>query len=120
MSAGEVAAVIASVAIAILAVAMLFALSSLSRTLKELRISVEQFRSEALPLVGQLRGTVTQASAELERVDTLLGTAESIGATVDSASRLAYLFLANPIVKALAFGAGSTRALRRLRRGAND
>ena len=120
MSAGEVAAVIASVAIAILAVAFLFALASLSRTLRELRTTVEQFRGEALPLVGQLRGTVTQASAELERVDTLLGTAESIGATVDSASRLAYLFLANPIVKALAFGAGSTRALRRLRRGAND
>lgn len=120
MTAGEVAAVIASVAIAILAVGMLFALASLTTTLRELRVSVEQFRTEALPLVGQLRGTVTQASAELERVDTLLGTAESIGATVDSASRLAYLFLANPIVKALAFGAGSTRALRRLRRGAND
>lgn len=116
MTAGEVAAVIVSVAVAVLAVGLLFALASLSRTLRELRTSVEQFRTEALPLVGQLRGTVTQANAELERVDTLLGTAESIGATVDSASRLAYLFLANPIVKALAFGAGSTRALRRLRR----
>ena len=116
MTAGEVAAVIASVAVAIMAVSMLFALSSLSRTLRELRTAVEQFRTETVPLVGQLRGTVTQASAELERVDTLLGTAESIGATVDSASRLAYLFLANPIVKAMAFGAGSTRALRRLRR----
>lgn len=116
MTAGEVAAVIASVAVAVIAVAMLFALASLSRTLKELRGSVEAFRSEALPLVTQVRGTVTQATAELERVDNLLGTAESIGATVDSASRLAYLFLGNPIIKALAFGAGSTRALRRLRR----
>ena len=120
MTAGEVAAIVASVALVILAVGLLFALGALSRTLRELRTSVEQFRTEAVPLVGQLRGTVTQANAELERVDTLLGTAESIGATVDSASRLAYLFLANPIVKALAFGAGSTRALRRLRRGAND
>lgn len=120
MNLGEVAALVAAVALVVLAVGMVFALSSLTRTLRELRTSVEQFRTEAVPLVGQLRGTVTQASAELERVDTLLGTAESIGATVDSASRLAYLFLANPIVKALAFGAGSTRALRRLRRGAND
>lgn len=116
MTATEVTAIIASVAVAVIAVAMLFALASLIRTMKELRTSVEQFRAEALPLVGQVRGTVTQATAELERVDTLLGTAESIGATVDSASRLAYLFLGNPIIKALAFGAGSTRALRRLRR----
>ena len=99
---------------------LLFALASLSRTLRELRTSVEQFRAEAVPLVGQLRGTVTQASAELERVDSLLGTAESISATVDSASRLAYLFLANPLVKALAFGAGTTRTLRRLRRSSGD
>jgi HAMP domain-containing protein len=117
---GEVAGIIASVAVAILAVGLLFALFSLSRTLRELRTAVEQFRGETLPLVGQLKGTVTQANAELERVDTLLGTAESIGATVDSASRLAYLFFANPLVKALAFGAGSTRAYRRLRRGSSS
>lgn len=117
MTAGEVAAVVASVAISMLAVGLLFALWSLTRTLRQLRVSVEQFRSEAVPLVGQLRGTVKQANAELERVDSLLGTAESISSTVDSASRLAYLFFANPLVKALAFGAGSTRALRRLRRG---
>jgi uncharacterized protein YoxC len=114
---GEVAGIIASVALALLAVGMLFALASLTRTLRELRTSVEQFRGEALPLLGQMRGTVNQANAELERVDTLLVTAESIGSTVDSASRLAYLFFANPVVKALAFGAGTGRAYRRLRRG---
>lgn len=116
MTAGEVAAIVASVAVAIVAVGLLFALASLSRALRALRTSLEQFRSEALPLVGQLRGTVNQANAELERVDTLLVTAESIGTTVDSASRLAYLFFANPVVKVLAFGAGTGRAFRRLRR----
>jgi hypothetical protein len=116
MNAGEVAAVNAAAAVSMIAVGFLFALGSLTRTLRELRTTVEQLRTETLPLVGQVRGTVTQATAELERVDTLLGTAESIGATVDSASRLAYLFFANPVVKVLAFGAGSGRALRRLRR----
>ncbi len=116
MTAGEVAALIASIALAILAVGLLFALSSLTRTMRELRRSVEQFRAEAVPLVGQVRGTVTQANEELERVDNLLGTAESISVTVDSASRLAYLFFANPIVKFLAFSTGTARAARRLRR----
>ncbi len=117
MSAGEVAAIIAALALAILAVGMLFALASLVSTLRALRESVELFRAESLPLVSQLRGTVTQASGELERVDTLLATAESVSATVDSASKLAYIFFANPIVKVLAFGAGTGRAYRRLRRG---
>jgi hypothetical protein len=117
LTAGDVAAIIAAAAVAIMAVGLLFALFSLIATLRLLRASVEQFRTEAVPLVGQLRGTVDQANSELEKVDNLLGTAESISATVDSASRLAYLFFANPVVKVLAFGAGTARAARRLRRG---
>ena len=38
------------------------------------------------------------------------------GATVDSFSRLAYLAFSNPIIKALAFGSGTARAVRRFRR----
>ena len=117
MTATEVAAILAAMAVAVLAVGMLFALFSLIATLRLLRSSVEELRTETVPLVSQLRGTVGQANAELERVDNLLATAESVGATVDSASRLAYLFFANPVVKVLAFGAGTGRAMRRLRRG---
>src|SRR5207253_2141204 len=66
---------------------------------------------------GGDRGAVAHgASVELERVDTLLGTAESISTTVDSASRLAYLTFSSPVIKALAFGAGTSRAVRRFRR----
>lgn len=116
MTASEFAAVFAAVAVAVLGAGALFALASLTRTLRTLRASVEELRSETLPLLSQLRGTVDQANNELEKVDKLLGTANNIGETVDSASRLAYLFFANPVVKALAFGAGTARAARRLRR----
>ena len=37
----------------------------------------------------------------------------------DSASRLAYLAFSNPVVKALAFGAGTQRAIKRFRRPAD-
>ena len=46
----------------------------------------------------------------------ILGTAESISSTVDSASRLAYLTFSNPVIKALAFASGTSRAVRRFRR----
>jgi hypothetical protein len=68
-------------------------------------------------VVASLQGTVVQANAELDRVDTLLGTAESISSTVDSVSRLAYLALSNPVIKLMAFSAGTARAARRFRRG---
>jgi hypothetical protein len=85
-----------------------------------LRVSVEELRQETIPLVSDLRNTVGQANAELGRVDTLLNRAESISSTVDSASRLAYLAFSNPLIKALAFGAGTTRAARRLRRSSDN
>ena len=88
--------------------------------MRALRETVDQLRNETVPLVSDLRGTVGQANAELARVDNLLGTAESISATVDSASRLAYLAFSNPVIKALAFGSGTARAVRRLRRRATS
>ncbi|MGH9282018.1 MAG: DUF948 domain-containing protein [Acidimicrobiales bacterium] len=116
MSAGEVAAIVAAVAAALLAVGLLFALSSLTRTLRTVRGAVEELRRETLPLLVDMRTTIEQANAELARVDGVLDRAESIGSTVDSASRLAYLAFGNPVIKALAFAAGTSRAARRLRR----
>ena len=46
----------------------------------------------------------------------MLGTAESIGGTVDSASRLAYLAFSNPVIKTMALASGTGRAARRFRR----
>jgi uncharacterized protein YoxC len=116
VSAGEVAAVVAAVAAVFLAVGLLFALSSLTRTLRTVRGTVEELRRETVPLLTDLRATVEQANAELARVDGVLERAESIGSTVDSASRLAYLAFGNPVIKAMAIAAGTGRAARRLRR----
>lgn len=116
MTAGEVAALIAAVAIAVLVLGLVIALVSLIGTLRSLREAAEALRRTTVPLVSDMRETVAQANAGLERVDGLLGTAESISGTVDSASRLAYLAFSNPLVKAMAFGAGTARAARTLRR----
>lgn len=114
------AALIAACAGALLALGILAALVSVTRTMRTLRVTVEELRLEALPLVRDARQTVGAATAELARVDTLLGSAESISTTVDSASRLAYLAFSNPVIKAMALGAGTTRAARRLRRAKED
>ena len=49
----------------------------------------------------------------MERVGEVLGSAEAVSATVDSASRLAYRAFSNPVVRVLAFGSGIGGALRR-------
>lgn len=117
MSASEWAAVAVSITSAVLVIGLLLALASITKTLRSLRVTVEDFRREAVPLVTDLRGTVSTANAELSRVDGLITSAESISTTVDSASRLLYLTFSNPLIKALAFGAGTRRVAKRLRSG---
>jgi len=93
------------------------AVSSLTTTVESLGRTAEEVRSETLPLLVQMRGIAERTEAELTRMDGLLETVASVSATVDSASRLAYLAFSNPVIKAAAFGTGTTRALSRLRRG---
>jgi len=93
------------------------AVSSLTTTVESLGRAAEEVRSETLPLLVQMRGIAERTESELTRMDGLLETVASVSATVDSASRLAYLAFSNPVIKAAAFGAGTTRAVSRLRRG---
>ena len=116
MSAGDLAAVFVAIASVIAVVLLTIAMLALIRTLTALRVAVEDLRRETLPVVTEMQQTVTRANAELERVDGLLVSAESVTATVDSFSSLAYLVFSNPIIKILAFATGTGRAARALRR----
>lgn len=116
MSATELASLIVAIASVVAVVLLAFGLVSIARTLKEVRLAVELLRTETVPVVVELGDTVRNANAELERVDALLGTAESISGTVDSASRLAYLAFSNPVIKAIALASGTGRAARSFRR----
>ena len=113
MSADTAAAVAAGLA-ALAALVALAVAGLLARRVRELRRLVEQLRGDAVPLVHQARVVVDQAATEMERVGDVLGSAEAVTATVESASRLAYRAFSNPVVGVMAFASGLTGGLRRL------
>jgi hypothetical protein len=115
-SATDLAAVIAAVSSVVAVVLLVFVVVSVTRTLTAVRLSVEQVRREALPVIDELEKTVKQANAELVRVDGLLESASSVTATVDSVSSLAYMVVSNPIIKAVALASGTARAARSFRK----
>ena len=116
MTATELAALIVAIASVVAVVLLALALSEITKTLRALRGTIEALRSETVPVMVELGETVRTANQELERLDGVLGTAESIGGTVDSASRLAYLAFSNPVIKTIAVASGTGRAARRFRR----
>ena len=71
---------------------------------------------ETLSAVAELRATVALANGEIERVDSLLDTAETVGARVEATSRLAWLVMRNPLVKLASVSVATDRNARRLAR----
>src|SRR5580698_4860474 len=114
MGAAAVVALVACGVALVAAIVTTAAAVSLRRRTRELSEVASKLKTEALPLVQDARTVVDHAATEMERVGDVLGSAEAVSATVDSASRLAYRAFANPVVKTVAFGSGLSGALRRL------
>jgi hypothetical protein len=116
MSAGQIAILVASIACCAAVAGLLVGLGSLRREVRSLRRAVDQLSDQTVPLVADAHRVVDQAATEMERVGAVLDSTESVHATVDSASRLAYRAFANPVVKVLAVRAGAASGIRRLAR----
>jgi len=114
MGADDVAVLVAAGVASAAAVGSLVTVALLGRRVRDLRRVVADLQGETLPLVHQARVAAEEAATEMTRVGDVLESAESVSATVDSASRLAYRAFANPVVRTMAFGTGLAAALRRL------
>jgi hypothetical protein len=117
MSAGDVLAVVAATVVTMLVAVLAATLVALTRTLHELRATADALHDEAIPLLDAAREAVTEAAIEVDRVERLVTSAERVSGAVDGASRLAARTLRSPVVKAMAFGTGVSRAAQRLREG---
>ncbi|HEY4929080.1 MAG TPA: DUF948 domain-containing protein [Acidimicrobiales bacterium] len=114
MSSGQIAVVVAAIACLLAVVGLLAAVASLRRQVARLGALADELKRQTVPLVADAHRVVDQAATEMERVGAVLDTTESVAATVDSASRLAYRAFANPVVKVLAVRAGAASGIRRL------
>jgi hypothetical protein len=115
VSATDLAAVIVAACSVVAVVLLAVAIVALVRTLRALREVTTVLHTETAPVLDDLRDTIEAANYEIVRLDGLVTTAESVTGTVDSASRLAYIAMANPVIKGVAFASGTAKAARRLR-----
>lgn len=109
-------AVLTAVAVSIVAaMAIALALSTLLRTVRELRAELTRFRERSDAALAELSETVDVARADLERVDDLVGSAEALAATVDGVAKVGFLTVGKPVIKTVALAKGTSRAARRIR-----
>lgn len=125
MTAGELLLVVAAVLCALAFAALALTLLRVRDTLGDVRAEMVAMRAEAAPLLDDLRqstadarAVMTTARLDLERFDRVLGSAEAISGAVGASGRVARTTLSAPMIKAAGLATGTSRAVRRLRRGA--
>ena len=116
MSGADLAAVVVTISSIVAVGAVLFGLLRLLRTLEDLRASIDVINERVPPLIDELAESLAQANHELARMERVVGSAESISATVDATSKLAYRALSAPVIKTVAVTTGASRAAKRLRK----
>lgn len=123
MTAGELAVLMAAVLCCIGFAALVVVLMRVLDSLKMLRAEVHTLRAETTPLLLELQAStrdarvvMEEARDDLERFDRVLGSAEAISDAVAGGSRVARAALSAPVIKTVALGTGTSRAVKRLRR----
>ena len=96
MSGGELAVVLASVAV-VVAVGVLGAIGvSLGRALRDLRTLLSEIRRDLLPAVQRIEEASGQVTGEVQRVGGLLDVAERVSERAETLSRVTYRALVEP------------------------
>jgi uncharacterized protein YoxC len=106
LTGGQVAALIAAVAFAILMLALTFVVLKLSKTVEETQRLVAGITDKTVPLLGEVTTSVTHVNRELVRVDAITANVQSMTGNVSALTSLFAATLGSPIIKIAAFSYG--------------
>lgn len=119
MTVGQIAGLIAAIALCFLVAFAAVPLLKLGRVLEELRLAVRDVGHNSVPILQELKGTVTATNSELEKIAVVTEDVAKVSnhATVVSgnAANLSTLFmgaLGGPLVKTAAFTYGVRKAVK--------
>lgn len=119
MTIGQLAAMIAAIALCVLVAFCAIPLLKLGRVLEELRLAVRDIGHNSVPILQELKGTVEATNDEIAKISLVTEDASKVSghATIvsENAAQMSQLFsatLGGPLVKTAAFTYGVRTALK--------
>ena len=106
LTGGQVAALIAAVAFALLMLALTYVVLKLSKTVEETQRLVAGITDKTMPLLTEVTTSVTHVNEELVRVDAITANVQSMTGNVSALTSLFAATLGSPIIKVAAFSYG--------------
>ena len=115
MSAGDWALLILAVFWAVLVIVMAILSIRVFRLLDSTTKTLDDFRGELVPILSEVKTTVTTANRNLEHTDTILVSAGHITQNVERITTLVDQFVSLPLIKAISWGHGIQKGISRFR-----
>jgi uncharacterized protein YoxC len=114
---GDTALVILAGFWGLLVLALCVVLLNTFRVLESTKMTIDTMREETVPLLREVKGSVERANRELDRVDGMLVSANTIVGRVEKLSGLVEHAAASPLVKIVSLGAGLRKGFARAKGG---
>jgi uncharacterized protein YoxC len=111
MSVADVAGLIAAIALVLLVGALAVPLIKLGSLIDEARITVRSLSETSTPLIREVTTTVTNANAQLGKVDVITSNVASTTSNVSALTTLFAATLGSPIIRVAAFTYGVRQAV---------
>jgi uncharacterized protein YoxC len=118
MSAGDWALLILAIFWAVLVIFLAAVSVNLYRLLGSTNSLLEGVRTETLPMLAEVRRSVSLTNREIDRVDVILESAGTITRNVERLSTLMDTLMTTPLIKAISFSYGAQKAITRMRKPA--
>src|SRR5437763_3113461 len=116
MSGGDISLIILASFWGLLVLFLALVLLTMFRVLESTKMLIDGIRSETVPLLGEVKNTVTGVNKELERADTIMESAGRMTKSVERITVVVEQTVSNPLIKFAAFAAGASRAFKRVRK----
>lgn len=110
----ELAAFIVAIAVVVTAVYLVTAMNNLNRTLTILEDTANQLREEGIGAFRELRQLISDADAELDKVDLVLDRADHATTVMSETSRRTHEAVQDPVIRSLAVASGTSKVARSL------
>ena len=113
MSAGDWALLILAVFWAVLFVVIAFVSVKLFQVLDSTRQTIDGVREETVPMLAEVRTTVTTVNRNLEHADTIVVSAGKITHNVERVTTLVDQLVSLPLIKAISWAYGVQKGAKR-------
>jgi len=115
LSGGDVALIVLAAFWGVLVIFLAAVLFVMSGVLQSTKTLVDGIREETVPLIHEVKNTVTGVNKELDRVDGIMVSAGKISKSAERVTAVVEQAVSNPLIKLIAFTAGAQRAVKRMR-----